>query len=236
MISPVNDFNIEKFGKTVQDYVIKSFNEHYPNNDFLRLKFITMINNHESYIFDMNGILIRYDIDNAENDDEYFWSTICKIELNTTNASTYGRIEKYDIPVLSNYSSKNIRYELYPFDQAREIPLCGLGIHDDELKQLKSENIDCEIKIIDRHLQLLPDKFNYANYKCEWKDGFVLWIIDRIYAVTKNNKIISMFTDKSATYQLGDGSTECFLYNNKDLIIEHCGDVSSVVVIIEEGA
>lgn len=226
-----NDYNDDEFKKNVQDYVIKSFNKHYEHNNFLKLLFITSIDGDECYIFNMDGILIRYN-----TDDDDIWSTIPKIELATTNVTTYGKVEKYDIPILSDDSSKNIRYELYPFEQTCEIPLNGLDMHDNDLKQLEFKFIDYEVKIIDERIEKISDKDTYLTGKCEWKDEFVLWIIDGTYAIEKNNQIISMFIDEKAVYQLGDGSTECFLYNNKDLIIVNDGDVSSVVVVFDDGA
>ncbi len=242
-----NTNRFDKFTKTIQDYVIKSFSKHYPNNNFHKLLFITMIDDGECYIFNMDGTLVRYDIENDDDNckcmeemineiPKYYyciWSTIPKIELDTTNVTTYGKVEKYDIPKLSDNSNKNIRYELYPFEQTREIPLNGLDMHD--LKQLEFENIDYEVKIVDERIEIISDKDTYRTAKCEWKDGFMLWIIGSTYVITKNNQIISMFTDEPTTYQIGDGETKCFLYKDCHLVIENCGDVSSVVVVIDEG-
>lgn len=55
--------------------------------------------------------------------------------------------------------------------------------------------------------------------------------MDCRYYITKNNKIISGFNDPSTHFQMGDGHTICYLAENGDLIIENCGDVSSVVIV-----
>ena len=46
----------------------------------------------------------------------------------------------------------------------------------------------------------------------------------------EDNQFLSGFVDPDTDFQLGDGDTFGYMYDS-DLVIQNCGDVSSVVII-----
>ncbi len=70
------------------------------------------------------------------------------------------------------------------------------------------------------------------SYSCQWdKYELSVWEMGELYVVVDKdkNEIISFIYDESTTLQEGDGSTEVYLLNEKDLIVVNNGDVSSLV-------
>jgi hypothetical protein len=174
----------------------------------------------DTVIFKLDDNLIRF----QKNEDDA-WLKIEKVILNKETI-----IVDEVTPKLLENSSNEISYVLYPFEQCKETSIQGLGYKD--LQQLDTKDISEQI-MFDNHTDFFTVAVE-ASMSVHWND-FTVYIgynenDQIIYIVAQNNNIISCFLDDPTTYQIGDGDTSFYL-DGKDLVIENCGDVSSVVVI-----
>lgn len=183
--------------------------------------------------FKINGILCFFtnDIDCHDCGDECYWRVVPKIRLRPLQYSFFseyfGDVSVYEIPrqitrfgdehsILfgKKFISEHIAFELYPFLQGQELTLKELGL--DEENYVTVNNLEEEGVIGWTHNLSLKIEHN--------KDDVLE------YQILKNGELFSGFCDPSSSFQLGDGSSVVYIYENR-IIVENCGDVSSVVVI-----
>lgn len=107
--------------------------------------------------------------------------------------------------------SNNTRdIELYSFDQGSELSLELLGFDHNLLHSMGY--LDCHDETMQiRDLKLRVDE-------------------DCTYTVSRNGCILAGFKNPDTAFQTGDAYTEVFIYDDTDIVIENCGDVSSVVI------
>ena len=193
-------------------YIIEQFKECLPGYNINELKLVCKAEDVNNYphVFALGDKLIG--LKNNE-----WWFEVAVLHLSVESSDN-----DFGIKLIED-SDKKISYELYPFDQGDEISLESiLRIKESELKKVKSKKC--------KSPKCLGD--DIAELKYEWTDSMFLYICNEGgYYVVKDNKIISGFLDPETHFQLGDGSTTCYLTDNNDLVVENCGDVSSVVII-----
>jgi hypothetical protein len=100
--------------------------------------------------------------------------------------------------------------ELYPFQQCDEVSLHLLGFDTKLLESMGYFPEDQKLMQI-RDLTLTIDE-------------------DCTYTLLRDGFPIAGFNNEDTSFQTGDAYTEVFIYNKTDIIIENCGDVSSIVV------
>jgi len=225
----------EIFGKKIlsNDSAIKKFEKKFPNYDKNGLKFVynkTINDDFIEIVYSTNKQFFIFSGELDEDDNDIFdrycdWDIVNKIEFDGSNL------------MLMDNSSKYIKYDFYPFEQGNELPLSGLGMPKKSLTEIE---ITCDLYDIKKKFENQSEFFEsdddifISDTEISWKDDIHVHIGDInlsiVYIVAKDNKIISGFYDKQTTFQLGDCITRCYLHND-NLVIQNCGDVSSVVII-----
>lgn len=162
-------------------------------------------------------------------------------ELSTDNP----KIDYDNLRLLLN-SSKNIKYQLFPFEQGSEIYVEKVN---NKYQFLKYNDI-VEIELVDNttqdKLRNVLNKYpkcrnflNYDFYAVEWFNNmFVCMFYESdcdniLIVVLKDNKIISGFKCvNDGAFQEGDCTLWCYMDKyTDDLIIQNGGDVSSTIVV-----
>jgi hypothetical protein len=228
--------------------IVDQFNECLPDYDMNKLKLV--YKSTCMLIFtpvDEDSSVARFVI----SGDGDWWATVPQIIISTEQVINHSG---YDAPQLLMGSSDAISYELYPFEQCKEVPLEILlklpGLVDAEhppvLASHELVNSLTQAPIVDdgdrnklppnlREIPCRTTKSTTRVYK--WIDDMQLEIDSDKYRITKKDKhnkykFVSGFIDSDSSYQEGDCCTNCYLnIDNNDLIIENRGDVSSVVII-----
>lgn len=154
------------------------------------------------------------------------WSSVDRItiEINSGIVKKTHGCDIYTTPEIFTANINSLHHfvvksiDLYPFNQGQEMSLSELGFKVDCLQTLISSTTIDE---------------NY-NLTVKWSDHISIWVGQDegkiIYKILVNGKIETGLVDKYCTYQQGDHETNFYKYGSS-MIIEHCGDVSSVVVI-----
>ena len=194
--------------KETIENMINEFKEIMPYDyDINNLKLIYTSPNNDTSVYSLGDKIVG-----AHNCDE--WFNVPYINLSNEHPSN----EEHFIKLL-NKSSDNICYDLYPFEQCGEVPLEALGINVQNLKVIDEGSVPKCLKDYEVEMSF------------EYGDGFTISIAESNYYISKNNEIISGFSDPETHFQLGDGCTNCYLADTGELIIENCGDVSSTVIV-----
>lgn len=131
------------------------------------------------------------------------------------------------LEMLEDISDK-IEYEFYPTEQCEEIPAEILYNKLTPAKKSDYSALD----------QDYFEKSELTEFDYTWNWGHLKVSIlgtvsnEVVYLVyDQTGKILSGFVDTVTTYQTGDGDTKAWINEYDDLVIENCGDVSSLVVI-----
>jgi hypothetical protein len=204
--------------------IIKNFKENYPNYDFDKLVFKRISNTSESddndekvsifYYNDDENIIFKFfkTLWRIKEDMKFRFERIDKICLKP-DSDPIGSIHDSFVPVLISTDCKKIAFELYPFED--RVSFDALGYDKKLSKLIKTVREDNEIiKINDMYTLKIGSDDNGI-----------------IYEIFNGDKRIGGFIDEAYTYQLGDGHTRIYLHDNKNILIENNGDVSSNVVI-----
>jgi hypothetical protein len=136
---------------------------------------------------------------------------------------------------------ENIDYELYPSTDTTLYYDPHMFFENDKIDKLKEQLIlNPKIKFNNQSdFDILNDETITLEMGCLYKDNMKVYIgrtDDKIiYIVAEDGNIISGFIDKVMSYQLGDGSTDFYIHENGDLIINNSGDVSSMIIIKSVG-
>jgi hypothetical protein len=123
--------------------------------------------------------------------------------------------------------SESFEYILY---QGREKSLQQLGYYGDQLEKIEGDKWH-DMTVVEDGLQFvtLPSgRMDLRN-----GDGKPITGPSDIYTRYKiilDGEVVGGFIDPLCSYQTGDCATYRYLWKGTDLVIENCGDVSSVVV------
>jgi hypothetical protein len=135
------------------------------------------------------------------------WYQIPAIYFEDGNMSYAKSIHDVDVTVFANEITG---IELYPFEQCDDVSLHLLGFDTKLLESMGYFPNDQKLMQI-RDLTLTIDE-------------------DCTYTLLRDGFPIAGFNNENTNFQTGDAHTEVFVYNKTDIIIENCGDVSSIVV------
>lgn len=199
---------------------IDTFKSSFSECDFFEKKDINKLN-FLSIEKDDESALFKFSKSNTIYKYKFFdccWTEPCvRYTLNVGN-----NYELNDVNLIEN-SSNSIEYVLYPFYQDNIIPNKYLMIDDGQFidetllkKIFSTDNTDFDL-----------------IYNVKWTDKLSLVVThdDSTYKILSNGEFLSGFVDNPAHFQLGDGSTEVYTYNENNLIIMNIGDVSSIVIV-----
>lgn len=144
-----------------------------------------------------------------------YWTIFTKYELKTRNRMPLDGVRLFE------NSSNLIEYVLYPYEEYNYVPFnCMI---DDEVGWVDESLLT---KLLHRSCD---DGSN--NIKVEWMNGLTFVMeIDGTYKIMLKDVCLSGFFDECCYFQMGDYCSVVYLYKNS-LIVEHIGDVRSVVVV-----
>jgi hypothetical protein len=212
------------------DNICEQFTEKFPNEKLEDLQHIHSIQ-------DKHNLRITFSLDKMimccnlnEND---VWMTVRQLILTPQECyykGFYNDDNEEKLPTIWK-EVKGVSYELYAFEQGRELTLPELGFNKDELTLCGTIDAD-EASIGDllknRRIAKSLYKSNNISYRIrEAYDG-------QIYVIFKDGVEFAGINTHSYAYQAGDCRTNVYLYKycgGESIIIENDGDVSSVVVI-----
>ena len=222
---PVNDYSDGMY-----NYIYESFQNHYPT---LKVKDLIFVKNRILNRRSENPVIIfKTVLDNCErliyctNDLESCfvncecccWRDIDRIIINENGITMAPDTNMGEVHTISSQDTQVVKsFELYPLEQTL-FTLDELGFNEDNL------------------LRITPSSHKYDdNLVIKWNDEVYVKVgqdeSDNLsYRVYAYDKLNCGFVDITYSYQLGDGETNIYR-NENTMIIENCGDVSSVVVI-----
>jgi len=229
---------MKHMGPDYCEEVISSFNNHFPYQNMSKLQ--DGKNLYDGMVFNLDGCPVRFVKDNEYNpcdtcNTDCFWSIVTKIDASTGSIIKYG--DPYVGVEMMNNTNDGIKFGLYPFEQGKEIPLKCLGYKKKEMVKVDGTEFWPYKEMVFKN-QTNIFRSQDEKFLCEmtfkWKNDLMLHIgeigSEVVYIVAKDDQIVSGFYDEITAFQRGDGFTTGYLQGG-DLIIENCGDVSSVVVI-----
>ena len=210
------------------NYIYESFQNHYPTLKVEDLMFVKtrILNNRDPLI------IFKTIIDSCErliyctNDLESClancecccWRDIDRIIINENGITMAPDTDMAEVNIICSQETPVVKsFELYPFEQTF-FTLDELGFNEDYLLRITSSSPEYDENLV--------IKWNDQVYVKVGKDESN----NLSYCVYANDKLNCGFVDITYSYQLGDGDTNIYR-NENTMIIENCGDVSSVVVI-----
>jgi len=215
------------------DEILSQFTSQYPNNKLEDLKHICSYPNayYPRITFSLDEKMICCSV----NEDDV-WINIAKLILTSDEchqvcnqiSGCYYK-NNQEMPTLRPHK-ENISYELYPFEQGYEFLLPELGFHEPNFTYCGNASKESKTSIRDLLVEEKVDLslFGLTNISfCVERSGDV-----QSYVIYDNDVEIGGFDSYCYSFQPGDGDTNVYLYDNDNsIIIENCGDVSSLVVI-----
>ena len=102
---------------------------------------------------------------------------------------------------------------------------CKFG--DDMILYIGFTNI-WNMRILKKDNGIEIDVKEFSNYN-DASAKYFMHGTNVVYVVAKDNKILSGFYDDATTFQTGDCSTNFYTYGDNEIVVQNCGDVSSVV-------
>ena len=210
------------------------FEDYYPDTDMDELEYVYhYLDTHDPRMtFRLYGELIccRFNEDDMWNTVEQF--ILASDENGNQRCKLIGAHgEEEDIFTPAMRGDKQVKYDLYPFEQGLELTLPELGFSKRRLTFLGEATYNENTSIND-----LLDSKNLDRFKFGFDNSNISFRIEdsehgQSYLIFNGDKEIAGFDSYCYSYQFGDSETNVYLYDGgKSIIIENCGDVSSVVV------
>ncbi len=146
----------------------------------------------------------KIEIEKMKEEEKQFELLVEKIKQNYQHRHT----------IKKSFTNGDIEYELYPYQQCREIPV-----------EVMVPNIKTVCP------KVVPECAWHWNVNGKKLTVGLIGEHEPIYVVYDNDKEISCFVDYSYSYQEGDGDTRAFVTEDNEFVIDNMGDISSLVIL-----
>ena len=228
------------YSDDMYQWIVDSFKLHYPNAKVKDLKYLRRrtTSTDPLIIFKLKNSTKLLCCSNDLEECEYgceccCWREITKIMIDTQTDTNEDNLNgkmavcvsgvAKDLPEILDFHPGILKsVELYPFEQTSEMSLRDLGFRSKYIEPIPYVKDDDANNIV-----ITWSKDPLITVTIDYNDDEALH-----YGVARDKKYVTV-TDWCYDYQLGDGDTNLYRYTKSDsssLIIENCGDVSSVLV------